>query len=429
MSTALSRFLPPPGPARQLVASTLVVSLGFSLYGAASALYFNRQVGLSSSQIGLGFTIAALISLPIRVPIGYLADRYGPREITAVMEVLLGLALVSLCFARSYPLFLAAIILVTIAETGSNVVFGSLISGVCGRDERVKLSAYMRSVFNGGFALGSALAGVVLAFDTRFAYLAAIGGYGVMRMLVGVTRLRLPHVAPSGASARSGPRIMALRDLPYATLGQFSSIYLMSDKILLIGLPLWLVQHTSAPRSYVAILLGVSTLIVTVFQVRATRSADTTDGAARLQSWSLGALAASCVLAASASYGRWWFACALLLSAVIALTLGEMWGAAAAWHLRYELANPAAQGQYGAVFSLGTAMPNVIGPLLVTALVNQYLFVGWAVLAALFITGALTSPVVVRWARSTRDRYFETPPAEQEQVLSEQAVTPEGGAT
>jgi MFS family permease len=401
----VQKVLPEPGPGRQLVLATLVVSLGMSLYTSASVLYFHRQLGISIGQIGIAFTIAAVVGIPLRIPIGHLADRYGPREVTAIMECALGLALIGLCFATTFISLTVMISIVALAESGANVVFGALVSGAMGREGRVKISAYMRSVFNGGFAAGAAIAGVVLALDQRPVYLAAIAGYGLARILVGAARLLLPRVPATAPVKPTGPRFAALRDLPYAALGQVSSVYTLCDKILLVGVPLWIVSHTTAPAALAAVLLGLSTLIVTIFQVRATKGVDTVAAAGRSQLRSLLALASCCVLAGLAAYGNVWFAVTALVVATVALTLGEMWGAAAAWELRYELADPAAQGQYGAVFSLGLTMPNLLGPTLVTVLVNQLLFGGWLVLTAVFVVAAVLTGPAVRWASNTRSRY------------------------
>ncbi|GIF15736.1 MFS transporter [Actinoplanes teichomyceticus] len=404
----LRRVLPEPGPGRHMVVATLLISIGFSLYSSASVLYFHQHVGFPTGRIGLALTIAATVSLLVQVPLGHLADRYGPREVTIVMETLVGLALIGLCLVTSLAAFTVLVSIIAIAETG--VVFSALLAGVLGREDRVRISAHMRSVFNGGFALGAGLGGVILAVDSRAVYLAALGGYGVVRLVIAAARFRLPHVPPVPRQAAGAPKRSALRDVPYVVLGQVSNVYVLCDKILLVGIPLWIVGHTRAPASLVAVLLGISTGMVTLLQVRASRGAGTVAGAGRLQTWSLLSTAVCCVLiGVSAWGGDAWVSAGILLAAVIVLTLGEMWGSAAEWELRFELADQSAQGQWGAVFGLGNAVPNILGPLMVTALVERFLFGGWLALAALFAVVALLSGPAVRWAVRTRDRYTTRP--------------------
>ena len=51
-------LLPAPGPLRPLALATLLSRVGSGLLMTVSVLYFNRIVGLSIAQIGLGLTIA-----------------------------------------------------------------------------------------------------------------------------------------------------------------------------------------------------------------------------------------------------------------------------------------------------------------------------------------------------------------------------------
>ncbi|MFI5733316.1 MFS transporter [Kribbella sp. NPDC051587] len=394
-------LVPPPGGSRQLVIATLFVSLGFAVYSAASVLYFNRVVGLSTTQVGVALTAAGLVGVPMRIYFGTLADRFGPREVTVVFELLLGCALVGLCFVHSYPAVIVALCLISITENGANVVFGALTAGVAGPERRVEVSAYMRSYFNGGFAAGGILAGVLLSLDSRAAYLAAMAGYGVLRIVIGLGRLMLPRL-PRNAKPRAGGTLSVLKDVPYFVLGQVVSVYTLCDKILLIGLPLWIVNQTGAPTALMAILLTGSTLIITLFQVRFTRNADSIDGSAKLQRLALVALAVTCGLLAVSWHRSPVQATILLSLAVVALSIGEMWGAGAAWGLRFELADQEAQGAYSGVFTLGSVLPNVLGPLLVTAGIAYLAWGGWIVMAGLFLLFAVVGGPVVRWTVRTR---------------------------
>jgi MFS family permease len=160
----------------------------------------------------------------------------------------IGLSLIGLCFVTSFAAFAVMVSVIAIAETGTNVVFGALLAGVLGKEDRVKISATMRSVFNGGFAVGAGLGGVILALDSRAVHLAALGGYGVVRLAIAAARFWLPHVPPAPKQDAGVPRRSALRDVPYVVLGQVSNVYVLCDKILLIGIPLWIVWARCGDR-------------------------------------------------------------------------------------------------------------------------------------------------------------------------------------
>jgi len=74
-------LLPEAGARRAYGFVTLVNTFGFGLIVTSMVLYFTRVLHLSSNEVGLGMTIAGLIGLIAGVPIGDLADRYGPRVV------------------------------------------------------------------------------------------------------------------------------------------------------------------------------------------------------------------------------------------------------------------------------------------------------------------------------------------------------------
>jgi MFS family permease len=70
-----ARFLP------LLLTAALVDWVGTGLFLAVSSVFFVRVVGLSVVEVGSGLTVAALAAMPAALPVGWLADRYGPRPL------------------------------------------------------------------------------------------------------------------------------------------------------------------------------------------------------------------------------------------------------------------------------------------------------------------------------------------------------------
>ena len=188
-------------------------------------------------------------------------------------------------------------------------------------------------------------------------------------------------------------------------VAQTSGLTRLGGTVLTIGLPIWVVTHTEAPRPVAAWLIGVNTVLVVLLQVRASRGASTVAGATRLQCWSFGALALTCLAAGLSGMVSRWPAVALLVFAALLVTLGELWGESARWWLRYEMAAPTAQGEYGGVFQLGTAVPAIAGPALVTALPDRLELAGWLGVAAVFLVGWVLTRPAVRWAERSRDPF------------------------
>lgn len=394
----LVRLMPPPGPGRVLVTNSAVASIGNGLYMSGAAIYYVRVLGLTATQVGAAIAIGGVVALAASVPIGHWCDRVGAREAAMLMSLIKGALLIVASFVTGlYPVG-AVVVALAIAEGGGGTCRGALVSGVMGRAGRVALSAYLRSVFNAGFTVGVLGAGIALAVDTRLAYQLLFWVNAVAMILVSAGYLRLPRT-PRTTSARGGARIV---DLPYLAVAQVAGLARIGPIALSIGLPLWLVQHTSAPRPLAAWLSVVNTAMVILFQVAASKGADSVRGAARLQILTFAVTAAACVVTALAAGHGPWAAAGILVAAVVLYSLAEIWGESARWGLRYELAPDHAQGAYGGLFSTGDALATVAGPLLVTALPEQWGGWGWGTLAAVFVAGSVASVAAVRWAVGSR---------------------------
>lgn len=397
------RALPEPGPVRLIVTVSLISSIGFGLYLSGSAVYFVRSVGLDPVQVGLGLSAAGLAGLPFGILVGRVADRLGSREVTLALCAVQAALLVAATQVRSFGAFLVVIVLLGCTESGTDVGRQAIISSVLTGPDRVRVSAYSRSVFNAGFTLGVLASGIAIGVDSRPGYLMLLLGNAVTAAVTCLLYLRLPRLAPA-RSDRAG--WAALRDLPYVLVATTSGLTRLGGTVLTVGLPIWVVTHTDAPRPVAAWLIGVNTVLVVLLQVRAARGASTVAGATRLQRWSFVALGLTCVAAGLSGTVSRWPAVALLLLAALLVTLGELWGESARWLLRYEMAPPAAQGEYGGVFQLGTAVPAIAGPALVTALPDRLELAGWLVIAVVFVVGWLTTTPSVRWAERTREAHF-----------------------
>jgi MFS family permease len=338
------------------------------------------------------------------LPIGHLVDRFGPRRIAMVLACAKAATLLAALAAENFWHFLPIVMLLSVAESGLVVANEAVIAGLVTGLARVRLAAWLRSAFNVGLAAGSTLAGLALAVGTTAAYRGLIGSYVVISLLVAWLYGRLPQGSETGRAGRPSwlKALAGLRDRPYLVMAQVLCLSQLGDIMLTVGFPLWVVSFTHAPTSFAAWLGTINTVLVALLQVRLARYADTVSGSRLAQYWALALMAVCCVLAGLASSVATWSAVALLVAAVVALTVGEMLGQSARWQLRFSFADPTAQGAYGAAFRLGLVVPFALGPLLVTALISTWQLGGWLVLATIFVAGIAASRVAIAWAESTR---------------------------
>lgn len=396
-------FLPPAGAPRNLAFAQLANSVGDGAFIVTSALFFTRVVGLSTAQVGLGLTIAWLVGFLTGVPLGNLADRKGPRGVAILLALSTSAAVTSFLFVRSFPLFLIAAIAYATSQTGLTAARQALLAGLVQPAERTRIRAFLQSTVNAGLAVGAALGGVALRFDTAPAYLTVFAIDAASFLVAAALIHRVPAVKAVTLRVAGEPRLAVLHDRPYALLTLLNSIMLMFMPLLSLVAPLWIVEHTNAPGWVVASLLIINTIGVTLFQVRIARGVTDLRTATRSVRFAGIAMLAACGVFALSAIGLAPAAAAAVLAVASALlTLGEMKLASGAWEISFGLAPADKQGQYQGFFGTGPAVARMLGPALLTTLVLGWGPIGWMVVGALFLGTSVATGPAVRWAARTR---------------------------
>ncbi|OKI21843.1 MFS transporter [Streptomyces sp. CB03911] len=411
-----SRLLHPDPMVRRLARLTLLNCLGNGLSLAVAVLFFTRVLGLSAAQLGFGLTAAGLCGVAASIPAGRAADRWGIRRVLVVLVALEAVGTAGYALVHGYAAFVLLACAVTAADRGSSAVRNALYAEVLPADRRVAGRAYLRVVTNVGMCLGTALGAVVLQVDTRAAYVTAILldalSFAVAAVLYGRIRIARPAGAPAGPEAGAGPQAgpgtgaptggrgpnPALRNGPFLAVTTLNAVLCLQFAMLEVGVPLWIVKETQAPRIVVAGTLVVNTVLVVALQVRATRGTDRPELAARACGRG-GLLLAGSSVVLGLAHGLPAMAAAVVVLAGIALqALGEVLSQAGGWALGYDLAGEGAHGAYQGVFNAGTSAAMMIGPALVSTAVIGYGLAGWAVLGAVFAAAGLAMAPAVRWA-------------------------------
>ncbi|MFD6640059.1 MFS transporter [Micromonospora chalcea] len=404
------RLLPEPGPSRTLALSTLVNTVGRGTWLTASALFLTRSVGLSVAQVGVALTLTALVSLVASTPMGYLADRLGPRGLQMAALLASAGCTAALVAVRSFTGFLVVGVLMALADAGTRGARGALIAGAVPPDQRVRTRAYLRAVTNVGISVGTVLAGFALAADTRGAYVTLILLDAATYVLAAAVLLRLPPVPPVPAPAH-GPRLIALRDRPFLAFTVLDGLMSMHFSLINIALPLWIAGHTTAPTWLISVCLLVNTVVVILFQVRASRGTEDLTGAGRASRRAGVLLAVACALFAAGGGVPVAVAVPLLLTGALVHVVGELWHAAAGWGISFGLAPAHAHGQYQGAYGMGMQLGSMVAPVVVTTLAIGWGVPGWLVLGAVFLLLGALVPPVVRWAARTRPPAPEPEPA------------------
>ncbi|MFF9393440.1 MFS transporter [Streptomyces griseoluteus] len=404
LRTALSG---PQDPRQRLLAlSTVINTVGMGIFLSTGTIFLIRSAGLSPTDAGIGLTVGSLIGFGAGVLIGDQADRRGTREVVIGSMLLEAVASVSLLFVHSlWPLLVVAAA-AAVGRSGTGSARGAMIGALAEEGKGAQLRTYLRAVTNVGLAIGTIGAAIVLAVDTRPAYVAMILTDTITFLVGAAVLARLPHVPPTrtaakGAEPEKERRWVALRDLPYLALTAASSVASLQYFVLVTGLPVWIVLHTEAPRWIAAVVLFFEASIVAATQVPATRSIDGPRSAARLLALSGPLFLVSWILIAMASGPAAWLAITLLLAGVVVHSLAEVWQAGGAFELSFALARPQAHGQYQGVFGLGYGLTEAVAPIVVIGMCVNWGKPGWIVLGVIVTVAGFVCALVERvWARA-----------------------------
>ncbi|MCX4689271.1 MFS transporter [Kitasatospora purpeofusca] len=415
-TSGASRLLHPDPTVRRLARITLLNTVGSGLSLSVGVLFFTRFLGLSAGRLGFALTAAGLCGVLASVPAGRAADRWGARPVLVALVALTGLGTAGYTLVDGYPPFVALACLVSAADRGGAAVRNALYAEVLPADKRVAGRAYLRVVTNVGLCLGTGVGAIALQVDSRAGYLTAILADAVSYLAVAVMFQRLRVPGWSGAASAEGAdtavaeaveqgsaggrgRNPALRDGPFLVVTALGSVLALQFAMLEVGVPLWIVQQTDAPRITVAGTLIVNTVLVIALQVPATRGTEDPVAAARACGRAGLILAASCLVLGLAHGIPAALAALVVLVGVALQAVGEVLSQAGTWALSYDLAGERAHGAYQGVFNAGMSAALMIGPAVVSTAVIGHGPVGWAVLGALLAVAGLAMGPAVRWAR------------------------------
>jgi MFS family permease len=392
----IKRIIPQEPHLRILAGSTFVNTFGNGLFMTVDVIYFTTIVGLSPTQVALALSIAGGLSLTLSVPAGHIADRFGPRDISAAAIAASGIAMAMLAFVHSYTPFLLIHIVMGMLGVVAQTTRMATIAKLGGEESRVKLRAYQRAVTNFGISVGTLFAGIGLALNDPTVYKALLLADAATCVIAGAMYLKLPFVEPT--VERGEPfSFAAMKDRVFlgATLSNaFMSLHFILQSV---AIPLWVVRETNAPRWWVSVIMMMNTIAVMLFQVAASKGSETLNGGAKMFRRASYFVAVACILYAY-SHGVNAIVASLLLTLGMASHIvGELIGSTGSWSIGFGLADENHQGQYQGVWGLSWGLSGTLGPALVTALVIGMGISGWWILAVVFaLNGTVMHKLVTK---------------------------------
>jgi biotin carboxylase len=382
---------------RVLLVAAPVNALGTGLVLSTSVLYFTRQLGIAPAAVGAVLAVAGTTGIAAIVPIGRLADRHGVRRVLVVVYLWRAVGYAAYAVVPDLTWFAVVSALLYLADRAANPLTQTLVAAVIPAERRGRAMSLLRSTSNVGLAAGTAVAGIAVTADSAVAYRLLFVGDAASLLLWAVllARLQLGSGAAPAVRARAGGRA-PLRDGKFVALTAGSAVLYLHDRILLVALPIWVVEHTTAPRQLVTVAVVLNMVLTVALQVPVAGRVGSLAAARRGMTWVAALLVVVCVLGAgSGAAGPPELAAALVVAAAMVLTAAELVHSAAAWQLCFRVAPDADRGRYIAFFTLGTAAEEVLAPAVLLVLLTGLGGLGWLLLAAVFPAAAALIRAVV----------------------------------
>ena len=399
---AFGGLVPERGPERALAAAVFVSLIGTGSYINTSALFFTRAVHLPVAQVGIGLTISGLVGLAAGIPAGRLADRWGPKRTWIVSLSAEALTMASFVFVHGFWWFVPVACLSAAAAVTSAAALAPVVRQLAGT-EATRLRSQLRALGNLASSAGLVGAAVAVQLDSRPAYLALVLGNAASFAGCALLACRLPSI-PAIARPPGRARWIALRDRPFVAVTLLDSVLSLQYPVLTFALPLWVVDHTHAPRWMAPADAFLNTVLCALLQVRASRGVNGPAAAGRAARNASFLLCAAFVLAATAAGPVWWLAALILVGQMCLQTLGEVRSTAAGFELSFGLAPAHAQGEYAGLFGMGTGTATSLGPTILGFACLTWGQAGWISLGALMVIAGLLIPGAVRLAEHTRPK-------------------------
>jgi MFS family permease len=391
VARALRNCLPPTPQERAYALITTVDSAGTGCFLTVSVVLFVRVIGVSPTQIGTALGFGGVVSLLTRVPLGRLSDRLGHRRTLIWVHLIRGAAFPAYLVIHGFAAFLVLSVFILVLDGWESPVRKVVLYAFAAVDDRVRIAAYNRSVYNLSFAVGSLLAAAALAGQqSRLSLYLVVVGNAVSFLTAAALAARLPpdpvRAAQQGPAPRPGAR--------FAVVGLLCGTLLLCTTLLTIGLPLLVLRDYHSHQWLIGVAMSVNTVVAIAFQVRLSRGSSDIAGASRAGLRSGAVLGLACLFFFASATTSSPAGVPMLLAAVIALSVGELYASAAAWGLSMSLRRHDLTAHNQSVWSAYVSLPYLIGPFLVAWSLDILGDYGWLVLGAVMaVAAALVGPV------------------------------------
>ncbi|MGW4499714.1 MFS transporter [Micromonospora sp. NPDC004336] len=377
-----------------LVAALTVDSVGNGLFLPLSLVYFLRLTDVPLSLLGVLLSAATVLTLPVPLWAGALADRVGALPVVVAAQLLQAAGYLAYAWVRGpVGVFVAAALVAVGVQFFWSTVFTAVADyadGSPGARTRDTWYAVSNGARTAGLAVGGLVTGVVVADGRAGTYravaYAAAACFALAAVLI-AARVRTPAATDRPAAPRRGGYATLARDRPFLALTGLNTVFALSSMMLGLALPTVLLTDVRGPAWLTSAILAGNAFLVALLSApvgaRLPRHRRTRAIAAAAALWAAWGLAM-----ATLGPGRLATVAVLLASATLLFTAAELVHAPASAALAAAAAPVAARGRYLAAFQYSFAVASLVAPAFFTTLYEAHDAAPWLALALLNAAGA-----------------------------------------
>jgi MFS family permease len=376
---SMSLLVRPRWADASLVSSLVLVSLGSGLFLPLSLVFFTELTDIPLGLLGAIVGAAGLVTLPVPLIAGRLADRFGAQRLVPVAQLLQACGYVGFVFARDpLTVFLVSALMAVGGRLFWSTIFAALADHAQGAGEatRVHWFAIANIARTAGIAAGGLITGIALSIPGTAPYLIlALVAAGCLA-LSSVLMVPLRH-SPSATRFESQPQpqpqpqphvnVTAFRDRRFVVLLTVNCVFAISTLLLGLTLPTVIKDALAGPGWLTSALLVGNALLVAAFGVLGAR-AGTARSPFRVLTVAALIWAGGCLLLALGAAIPLPVAAVPLMFAVIGFSAAEILHSPTSVALVTDIAPSARRGQYLALFQYSFIVAEIAGPVMFAAL-------------------------------------------------------------
>ncbi len=354
-----------------VVISRMITAVGFSVSMPYLSLYLHNEKNISMSSVGLILMISSVIGAIAGLYGGELSDRIGRKSVMvrALFWRFLLFILLGYVIMLRGDIYIITGLLILNASFGSIFIPASIsyVSDLTAEDRRTSAYGLLRIGGNLGWALGPALGGLLAMFD--YSYLFFLTGMCMLIAAVVLMKFSKESLADAGITKnqRAGVKeiLSVVNDKKFF---YFTAVCLLIFVVwgqLVSPLSVYSVNRIGISKAEVGVLFSINGLMVVLFQFFIS---NVVPAKRQLNALFLGSIvyAVGYLLVGLAA------GFALLIAAIVIITLAEMIVTPTSLSYASIIADQKHKGRYMGFFNLSQSLGWSIAPLLGGILLDNF---------------------------------------------------------